>query len=129
MSNLYFIIEGFDISIYDSLSTAARSVEAIDVVNDEYVGYDDEGRCLRFEALEERGLFGIAWGSSHVRITVSEEQPTHQEELRTRLTGALTYVDKRSKKGLPYVNPADVLVMSLQELVRIAVDTYGVSQF
>jgi hypothetical protein len=124
---VYFILEGFHVSIYDSLFAAALSVEAFDVANNEYVGYDDEGRSLRLEPLLERDLLGIAWGRSHVRITVSEEQPTHQEELRARLIGSLRQTDKWSKNRFPPVTPANASELPLQELVRVAVDTYGIS--
>jgi hypothetical protein len=74
------IDEHGDVVIYDSIEDAAMGLEAIDVANGEYVGYDSEGRLLRL--LPD-------WPHSAV-IKDAEPEPTHQNQLRVTLADFLS---------------------------------------
>ena len=43
------IDENGDVTLYQSVEAAARSLEPIDIKNNEYVAYDSEGFVLNFE--------------------------------------------------------------------------------
>jgi hypothetical protein len=60
-----------DVLVFGSIESAERYLEAIDVENNEYIGYDGTGRLL------ELGTDG-----SHVIIRAAEACPTHQNDLR-----------------------------------------------
>lgn len=76
------IVGGDDVSVFPSAEQAEQYLEAIDVRNDEYVGYDSEGRKLTFgiRKVEKRGFVNLSY--ELVEITCSEEEPLHADELR-----------------------------------------------
>ena len=90
-----FVIErnGY-ITAYESASEACAALESIDVEEGEYAAaFDAEGRALalRVDSPTKRGRFlGLQWIElTPVVIEALEEQPSHQEELRSLLISAL----------------------------------------
>jgi hypothetical protein len=63
-----------DVYFYSTKERAENAMEAIDVENNEYRGFDSEGRLLR---IYPSGSIG--------RIELAEEQPHHTAELRELL--------------------------------------------
>ena len=86
------IAESRDIIFYDRVCDAELHLEAIDVRNQEYVGYDAKGRLLTFsiEHRHDRTFFGlIPVEFDAVVIQPAEEAPNHQRELRELLAKAV----------------------------------------
>ena len=65
-----FINEHGDLSVFRSVSDATAWIEAIDVQNEEYCGYDSLGRSLN-----------LSTDGFSVRISLAERVPTHVESL------------------------------------------------
>lgn len=63
---------GNDVSSYASIEDAQLNLEVIDVENDEYVGYDHEGRLLKLDVNGKK---------KRVVITLDEDKPSHAKEL------------------------------------------------
>lgn len=63
-----------DLEFFERVADAESHLEAIDVENDEYIGFDAEGRQLRFDIV-----------SGHVHISAAEAAPKHRETLRKLL--------------------------------------------
>ena len=124
-----FIVDagGGDLSPYGSVVDAELQLEAIDVRNGCYVGYDAQGRLLRLEAAAEKA--SITWmewflaprrstqrlrAEDKISITLAEEEPTHTSELSKALSTFLTRV------GTPPTDPSDPqkLVESFRPLIR-----------
>jgi hypothetical protein len=70
-----------DVLIFESSEVAIRYLEATDVLNGEYVGYDSEGRLLCIGVVD----------ANRVTVSDSEEVPTHSEELIAILRNLLDY--------------------------------------
>ena len=68
-----FIVEGNDVSSYASIEDAQLDLEVIDVENDEYVGYDHEGRLLKLD---------VDGKKKRVVITLAEDKPSHAGQTR-----------------------------------------------
>jgi hypothetical protein len=83
--------------VFESVEAAQGYLEAIDVENGEYVGYDSEGRALSLSTTGNRVVVGAA-----------EAQPEHAPELRQLL------VDFSRALG---VSEESLLHASLEELV------------
>lgn len=66
------VIESGDADIFETLEEAVRYLEPYDV--DKFVGYDSEGRLLRFIATSPR-----------ITIESAEEPPRHAEDARKAL--------------------------------------------
>lgn len=64
-----------DVLVFDSIRSAERYIEPIDVANNEYVGYDGEGRLLQLAVIKKR----------QVSIESAESEPKHSDELRRTL--------------------------------------------
>jgi len=82
------IAEGLDVYFYSQKEDAERWLEAVDVIDGVYVGYDATGRLLH-----------ISPAGQSARITLAEETPTHLEELRVLLVEYLTAVGRVPIKG------------------------------
>ncbi len=78
MVHAVFVFEGGDLAVFPSLEKAAGSVEAIDVENDEYDFFGDDGTLLRPEV---QGL--------QVMLHVTDKQ--RPVELRERLREYLAH--------------------------------------
>lgn len=66
------IISNFgDVLIFDSVSQAESYLEPIDVLNNEYTGYDSLGRLLRISIQSKNRVY----------IELEEQQPTRMEDL------------------------------------------------
>ena len=79
---------GNDINIHASIEDAQLHLEAIDVKNNEYRGYDSEGRLLALDVVIDKTsvLFGLFQTSvERVRIRQAEDEPLHADELCTAL--------------------------------------------
>lgn len=94
------IAEGLDLHLYDSVHDAALGLEAIDVQDGIYVGYDSEGRALLLKVRDDR-----------VEISDAEASPGHQQQLAELLREALAAVGRPSR--------ADAGLAELVEAARI----------
>lgn len=74
MNTPIFLIEKGDVVVFDSTETAEAYVEPIDVINDEYVFYDAEGRLLSAAVID-----------NHVKLSQIDLEPKHAIELATIL--------------------------------------------
>jgi hypothetical protein len=104
-----------DVRFFESLQEAENYVEAIDVVNNEYVGYDSEGRILSLAVKPgSTGILGqLGIRRNRVAITIDEQRPSHADELRTLLVSFL----RRVGVAQQWLNSA-----SLDELVRKGIE-------
>lgn len=82
------IAEGLDLHLYDSVQDAALDLEAIDVQDGIYAGYDSEGRALRLTVRDEK-----------VEISAAEASPGHQRQLAELLRAALAAVGRPADPG------------------------------
>ena len=84
-------------SVYNSVENAQLDLEAIDVNNDEYVGYDGRGRLLRLSTSKIKKPFLVFFKVTieKVVIELAENNPTHASELRERLRKFFSHI------GLP----------------------------
>ena len=72
-------------------------LEAIDVLNDEYLVYDSDGRRVALTAVKvpTRMLFGLVKGTAEVvRVGGVEPEPTHAVELTSKLRAHLAALDE-----------------------------------
>jgi hypothetical protein len=74
----YIIAEGMDVNFYATKEEAESSLEAIDVVDGVYTGYDADGRLLK---ILPRGQAS--------EISLAEDEPAHVEPLRKLLIECL----------------------------------------
>lgn len=65
-----FVTESGDLVVYDSVHDARTGMEAVDVEDGRYSGYDAEGRSIRIRVLD-----------GEIIIEPSELAPSHQNEL------------------------------------------------
>jgi hypothetical protein len=91
------IADDLDLSFFATKEAAESYMEAIDVSNGVYVGYDSEGRILNIRPKGQNS-----------EIEVAEESPSHTEELCTLLSRWLDAIGK----------PADL--RDLRSLLEIA---------
>ena len=77
------IIDSFgDVLVFESVEDAECYLEPIDVANDEYIGYDSEGRLLQL----------LVTDSNRVSIQSAESEPKHSAELRKVMTFFLSNI-------------------------------------
>jgi hypothetical protein len=82
---------GVDLSVYDSVVDATRHLEADDVTQGAYDGYDADGRLLALAVAYQDDQQGAAPPRVNlVQIDVAESKPSHQAELRSALIRYLT---------------------------------------
>ncbi|HEV8044371.1 MAG TPA: hypothetical protein VGP38_04265, partial [Rubrobacter sp.] len=77
------IVEGWDVSLFESVAEAESYLEPVDVSDGVYFGFGAEGRLSRIETDGVR-----------VRIRTAEKEPIHVEELEDLLRGFLERVEK-----------------------------------
>jgi hypothetical protein len=77
------VAEGLDLKLYDSVRDAALDLEAIDVQDGIYVGYDSEGRELLLAVRDDR-----------IEISAAEASPGHRRQLTELLRAALAAVGR-----------------------------------
>ena len=82
--------ENGNILIFNSRKHAEGYLEAIDVANGEYVGYDGAGRLLTLDVVPRPS--GSGRGES-VSIDLAEHDPAHAADLRHKLVAALRDTD------------------------------------
>ncbi|HJX26572.1 MAG TPA: hypothetical protein VJ885_01565 [Thermoanaerobaculia bacterium] len=80
--------EGLDLHLYDSVQDAALDLEAVDVQDGIYAGYDSEGRELLLTVRDDR-----------IEISVAESSPGHQRQLAELLRAALAAVGRPADPG------------------------------
>ncbi len=76
--------------MFETIEKAQRHLEPIDVINNEYVGYDGEGRLLNLS------LTGDQKDPTYDRkiiITTAEVEPGHESDLREILAKNLLYLE------------------------------------
>ena len=83
-----FIAEGLDLGAYATEDDAICAVEWQDVDDGIYVAYDSEGRLLTLSvdppSRQPKRFLGLTWDpGGEVRLDVAEDEPTHQEDLRS----------------------------------------------
>ncbi len=98
-----------DWEIYTSVEDAKCSIEAIDVKDEVYVGYDAEGRLLKID-FEKNVEIELA----RVSISLAEEEPNHSEELGKILRN---YLGSLKNKG--HHIPNNINSAKLNELLDI----------
>lgn len=94
-----FVFEDWRMELYLLRDDVEVHLECIDVLNDEYVAFDAQGRLLELNCPDMSGT---------PSIRPAEDEPSHAVELRQRILLAL--------KGRPM--PPDSDKASLEDLVR-----------
>lgn len=74
--------ENGSVDAFQTVESAERYLEAIDIKNEEYQIYDSEGRLLK-------GEFSDLWGP--VTLRAVEDEPSHQAELIEALRQSLEH--------------------------------------
>jgi hypothetical protein len=105
-----FVAEGSDVMVFRDIAAAERKLEAIDVDDGIFEGWDADGRMLEFVTTPAHGELGLR------AVTVAPKAPgaTDANGLRERLASVLQTYANRETTGLP-----------LAELVRQFVDWAG----
>ena len=104
-----FIADGDDIMAFSSIEDAAKYVEAIDVNDGIYEGWDAQGRVLSLEADAV-----TRFNAPPVRIHLADPVRDESQDLRDRLVAAM---DRHAE--------ADDEDHGLEEVVRAFVDWAG----
>ena len=84
------VSEHGEVVVFESIETAARGLEPIDVRNGEYIAYDSEGFLLTLVASEPR-----------ITISGRLDQPARPEELRQALVDFIESVDNGTEQTKP----------------------------
>lgn len=92
-----------DLLIFESADKAERYIEPIDVQNQEYMGYDSEGRLLLFYIQHPNKVF----------IQTAESEPLHQNELRNVLIDFLERIGVSSEE-IKYLPLSDLVAKVLE---------------
>jgi|MudIll2142460700_1097286.scaffolds.fasta_scaffold195532_2 hypothetical protein len=86
-----FVIDGLDVSLYNSIEALEQQLEGIDVANNIYKSYDAEGRLLKLRAIgAKQGKFMVSVG--YVHIEEAEDIPGHNKELSEALRAHINAV-------------------------------------
>jgi hypothetical protein len=88
MKTPIFIFEDDDYSCFKSIQDASKYLEGWQVVQNILTAYDSEGRLLKLSAKDEYDT---------VKISLAEEIPAHQEELKEKLIHSLEYFHEIGK--------------------------------
>ena len=104
--------EAYD-GCYEIIQDALRSFEAIDVVNNILTVYDSEGRVLKLSAKDEFDT---------VKISLAEDTPSCQDELKRKLILALKYFHEIGKlDNIDWLEDA-MLEELVNEIVKFGYD-------
>jgi hypothetical protein len=81
------IFEHGDVTFFETVTKAQIGIEPIDVVNNEYVAYDSDGRLLSLavEQIEKPSFLGKAKSIEIVKISETKESPVHSDDFRKLL--------------------------------------------
>lgn len=101
-----FLDESGDVLVFESVEYAERYIEPIDVANDEYVGYDSEGRLLHLMVTDRR----------RVSICSAEPDPEHSDELRRILVRFLAYLGE-SESWLSKASLQDLVTKMIEHKI------------
>jgi hypothetical protein len=89
---------GRDLIIYHSVEEAELHLEGIDIINNEYIGFDAEGYVLDLEVLQtKKPLLGGLFHINRERVIIKRNNRASKQidELRNRLLDYLNY------RGMP----------------------------
>lgn len=88
-----------DIEIFDTAAELEQYAEPADVLQDEYVAYDSEGRLLRLQVVQVvRGRF-LKVCLPVVRVVEAEQEPAHQDDLKAALCRFLAQLGYTDAEG------------------------------
>ena len=73
-----FIYEPVDMNVYETVESAELSLEAIDVNDNVYTGYDADGRLLKLIAEQDR-----------IKIRLAEDKANHKQDLEIAIVSFL----------------------------------------
>lgn len=95
----FFVFDGLDLSIYDSLDSIEVDLEGVDVEAGIYEAFDAIGRVVRLKATGvKRGKFIIDIGETHVDTV--EPTPTGAERLFRLLFDHLREIGHAAPQGV-----------------------------
>lgn len=113
MKTPIFVFEDEDCCCYETLQDASVAHEAIDVMNNIFTAYDSEGRLLQFSAKDKFDT---------VEISLAEDVPSHQKELKGRLVLHIEYLHKIGKlENIDWLNNATLSDL-VKEIVKYGYD-------
>jgi hypothetical protein len=92
-----------DVLVFDSVEKAVRYIEPIDVSNNEYTGYDGEGRLLQLSVLND----------TRIVIGLAENEPNHKDELYNVLIDFLARIGI-AQEWLKQASLEDLVMKSLE---------------
>lgn len=101
------VSEHGDVMVFETAEHLEQKLEPPDVLNDEYVAYDSEGRRLSLQVADHR-----------VRVSATEAEPSHADELREVLANFLTRTGHGEGRS----------ALSLSGLVDALVHAHGYSR-
>jgi hypothetical protein len=93
-----FITDGGDVNVFMDIHDSETEMEAVDVQDQVYNGYDSLGRLLQLSTV----------GDS-VRVSLAEDQPTHAGELADKLRAFLAAIHDSAANDVSYDLPRLVL--------------------
>lgn len=119
MKSPIIISEPGDVMIFESVEEAQAYIDWQDVENDEYVGYDREGRVLnlRVAKIPVKILF-FTLHNREVVIEDSEPEQKRPSELRNLLSNYLSYPKFGISNGWLTDAPLDDLITKALEIQR-----------
>ncbi len=95
---IFIYVEDAYLEVYETVDSAEGLLEAIDVEDGLFRGFDAQGRLLNIEPYK-----------SMARITLAEQQPTHQQELIELLKAFV----KKKDPNFPIEDDLDYLVNNI----------------
>ena len=99
-----------DVLLFTSVSAAKGYIELIDVKNNEYTGYDCEGRLLNFQIVFKERDRNLKDRIESFEIVAAEDHPNHSDELVKIIVHFLERVGETKEK---------LSSLSLSELVEM----------
>lgn len=89
-----FLIDGLDVTAFDTIENAVQFFEPVDVKMGEIDAYDSEGRLLHFGVEYSRGsgFWGTLLSSPDYTVLIDvEAEPRHASQLREKLVAFLRH--------------------------------------
>ena len=109
------IDESGDVAIFETAETASVYLEPPDIINEEYVAYDSEGRLLKLSLSDSR--MPINYERMKIIIEPTEAEPSHASDLRKILMRFLSYLGI-SKDWVVSASLKDLVSKSLEYKTR-----------
>ncbi len=98
----YIIVDGNDVEFFSTKESAESYMEAIDVNNGVYIGYDFVGRLLN-----------ILPHKNNAKILLEESTPTHAKDLANLLSDVL-----ERRGGVVLHKKLDELLLACEKFIR-----------